>query len=164
MFRLRAEFKGELEVAADLERVRGFFANPLNFVGLMPGLEKVSGESGGVMRWLIRAEVPVIGAINQLFAVRQTDDDARRIEWGPATDERKNLLKYAAAFEHAGRRTLVRIAQRVELRREQAKELHTLAGFIGESRLSSEMQKRVTDMMQKFLRGAGKALEREPQV
>ncbi len=162
MFRIRADFQDQLEVGAKLDRVKAFFANPLNFVGLMPGLENVSGDVDGVMRWLIRAEVPVIGSIQQLFAVRQTDDQPHRIEWGPAADEKKNLLKYAAAFEEAGERTtLVRIAHRVELRRQQAKELHLLATLIGESRLSSEMQKRVTEMMHTFLKSAGQALERE---
>lgn len=159
MFRIRAEFKDQLEVRTDLARARNFFAAPLNFVGLMPGLEKVSGEAQGVMRWLIRAEIPVIGAIQQVFAVRQTDDQPLRIEWGPADGEQQNLLKYAAAFEDLGERTLVRIAQRVELRRAQARDLHALAMFVGENRLSSEMQKRVTAMMQDFLRNAGRALE-----
>lgn len=161
MFRIRAEFKDQLEVKANCVRVRDFFADPLNFVGLMPGLEKVSGETDGVMRWLIRAEIPVIGAIQQLFAVRRTDNQAHRIEWGPAIDEQKNFLKYAASFEDLGERTLVRIAQRVELRRRQARELHALAMLISESRLNSEMQKRVTEMMRTFLRNANQALERD---
>jgi carbon monoxide dehydrogenase subunit G len=161
MFRIRAEYNDELEVNASLERAREFFADPLNFVGLMPGVEKITSETGGIRRWLIRAEVPVVGAISQLFAVRQTDDQEHRIEWSPVSDEKKNLLRYAAAFEEAGTRTLIRIAQRVELRRQQAKELHLLAGLIGEHRLSQEMQKRVSEMMSAFLQHARTKLEQQ---
>lgn len=164
MFRIRADYNGQLEIDASLERVREFFSDPVNFVGLMPGVERITREAGGVMRWLIRAEIPVVGAITQAFAVRQTDDQELRIEWSPVTDEKKNLLRYAAAFEALGERTLVRIAQRVELRRQQAKELHTLAGWIGESRLSTEMQNRVGEMMRLFLQQARTRLEGSPTV
>ena len=161
MFRIRAEFNDQMEIGASLSRVREFFADPLNFAGLMPGVERITSETGGVRRWTIRADVPVIGAIYQMFAVRQTDDGEHRIEWSPVADEKKNLLRYAAAFEEVGARTLIRIAQRVELRRDQARELHLLAGLLGEHRLSSEMQGRVTEMMRAFLQSARVKLEQQ---
>ena len=79
----------------------------------------------------------------------------------PVADEKKNLLRYAAAFEEVGARTLIRIAQRVELRRDQARELHLLAGLLGERRLSSEMQGHVTEMMRAFLQSARVKLEQQ---
>lgn len=130
----------------------------------MPGVEKVTAEAGGVMRWLISAEVPLVGAMRQAFAVEQTVDSARRIEWSPAAHERKNFLRYSATFEERDdATTLVRVEQRVEIRRQHARELHLLAGLVGATRLSAEMQKGVTGMMRTFLQHARAKLEGSSQ-
>ena len=52
------------------------------------------------------------------------------------------------------------IEQRVELRRANARELHTLAGLAGEGRLSAALQKGVTEMLQAFLQRARTRLEK----
>ena len=161
MFQIRATFSGQIEVRATMERARVFFGDMRNFVELMPGVERIAPEAGGVMRWTIRADVPVIGAMRQAFPVLQTDDSPHRIEWAPVAGEKKNLLRYAARFdERDDGKLLVRIEQRVELRRQSARELHLLAGLAGESRLSAEMQKAVTAMMESFLQGAQARLEK----
>ncbi|HKP73503.1 MAG TPA: hypothetical protein VJT82_11230 [Pyrinomonadaceae bacterium] len=159
MFQIKAAFDDKLEIKTTLERAREFFGDMRNFADLMPGVESIREEAGGVMRWLIRAEVPVIGAMRQAFAVEQTLDHPQRIEWSPAAQERNNLLRYAAQFEERGARVLIRIVQRVELRRQRATELHMLAGLVGENRLSAEMQKGVSEMMRTFLQRARTALE-----
>lgn len=161
MFQVKAGFDEKLEVKTTLERAREFFADLRNFAELMPGVEAIKQEAGGVARWLIRAEVPVIGAVRQAFTVSQTDDRPDRIEWSPAPHERGNFLRYYAAFEQQGARVLVRVVQRVELRRQRATELHMLAGLVGESRLSSELQKGVSEMMRTFLQRARTRLEGE---
>ena len=159
MFQVKAAFREQLEIKTNLERARVFFSDLRNFVEMMPGVEKITSEAGGVVRWLIRAEVPVIGAMRQAFAVEQTENNAARIEWSPAATERKNFLRYSASFEQRGASTLVRISQQVELRRQHARELHLLAGLVGASRLSNEMQKGVTEMMRAFLQNARTKLE-----
>lgn len=161
MFQVKAAYDGQLEVKATLLQAREFFSDWRNFVELMPGVEKITAEAGGVMRWLIRADVPIIGAIRQAFTVELSDDQPARIEWSPAQDEKKNLLRYAARFEERGPRgVLVRFEQQVELRRQSARELHFLAGLVGENRLSTEMQKAVTEMMRNFLQRARARLEK----
>jgi hypothetical protein len=71
----------------------------------------------------------------------------------------KNYLRYAAAFEERGHKVLIRIAQHVELRRPHARDLHLLAGLIGEGAISAEMQKRVGEMIRTFLERARIQLE-----
>jgi carbon monoxide dehydrogenase subunit G len=159
MFQVKAGFDEQLEMKTTLERAHEFFADLRNFAELMPGVEEIKQEAGGVARWLIRAEVPVIGAVRHAFAVEQTEDRPERIEWSPAVQERNNFLRYAAAFEQRGARVLVKIVQRVELRRQHARELHTLAGLVGERRLSAELQKGVAEMMRTFLQRARARLE-----
>jgi carbon monoxide dehydrogenase subunit G len=159
MFQIKAGFDEQLEVKTTLARAREFFGDLRNFAELMPGVEGIKEEAGGVVRWLIRAEVPVIGAIRQAFAVEQTSDQPERIEWSPWGRERANFLRYAAAFEQRGARVLVKIVQRVELRRPNARDLHMLAGLVGERRLSAELQKGVTEMMRTFLQRARAKLE-----
>ncbi len=111
------------------------------------------------MRWLIRAEIPLIGAVRHAFAVEQSSDAPTLIEWAPARGEKKNFLRYTATFEEREGVTRVRVEQRVELRRQAARELHPLASLVGESRLSTELQKRLGEMMRTFLERARARLE-----
>ena len=160
MFQLRAAFSEQVEWRTSAEAAREFFNDLKNFVELMPGVERITADAGGVARWLIRAEVPVVGAIRQAFAVAKSVDEPARIEWSPAAGESKNLLRYTASFEPRGETTRIRIEQRVELRRNHARELHTLAGLAGEGRLSAALQKGVTEMLQSFLKRARARLEK----
>ena len=160
MFQVRAAFSEQVEWRTSAEAARAFFNDLRNFVELMPGVERITAEAGGIARWLIRAEVPVVGAIRQAFAVSKTLDEPARIEWTPAAGESKNFLRYVATFEERGQTTRIRIEQRVELRRTSARELHTLAGLAGEGRLSAALQKGVTEMLQSFLKRARTRLEK----
>lgn len=162
MFRIKASYTEQLELRTTIERAREFFSEFRNFVDLMPGIESIRKEAGGIMRWMVRAEVPVIGAVHASFAVEKTEDRPERLEWSPARSEAKNYLRYAAAFEERGHKVLVRIAQHVELRRSHGRDFHTLAGLIGEGAISAEMQKRVSEMIKTFLERAQEKLEAEP--
>ena len=160
MFQLRAGFSEQVEWRTSEEAAREFFSDLKNFAELMPGVERITADARGIARWLIRAEVPVVGAIRQAFAVRKSVDEPTRIEWSPAVGESQNLLRYTASFEGRGETTRIRIEQRVELRRANARELHTMAGLAGESRLSAALQKGVTEMLQAFLQRARTRLEK----
>jgi carbon monoxide dehydrogenase subunit G len=160
MFQLRAGFSEQVEWRTSAEAAREFFGDLRNFVELMPGVERITADARGIARWLIRADVPVVGAIRQAFSVRKSVDEPARIEWSPAVGESQNFLRYTATFEGRGDTTRIRIEQRVELRRKNARELHTLAAFAGESRLSAALQKGVTEMLQAFLQRARTRLEK----
>lgn len=159
MFRIKAEYSAQVEVKTTLDRAREFFSELRNFVELMPGIEAITKEANGISRWLVRAEVPKLGPMRAAFAVELTEDLPLRIEWSPAQTESKNYLRYAAVFEERGAAVLVRIVQRVEMRRKSAKELHLLAGLIGENRISAEMDKRVAEMIRTFVERARTKLE-----
>jgi hypothetical protein len=162
MFRIKASYTDQLELRTTIERAREFFSEFRNFVDLMPGIEGIRKEAGGIMRWIVRAEVPVIGSVHASFAVEKTEDRPERLEWSPARSEMKNYLRYAAVFEERGHKVLVRIAQHVELRRPHARDLHRLATLLGEGPISAEMQKRVSEMIKTFLERARVKLEAEP--
>jgi carbon monoxide dehydrogenase subunit G len=162
MFRIKATYKDQVELKTSLERAREFFGELRNFVDLMPGIEGIKREAGGIMRWRVRAEVPVIGSVLASFAVEKTEDQPDRLEYSPIRGEMKNYLRYVAAFEVRGQKVLIRIFQHVELRRPHAKDLHFLAGLIGEGAISAEMEKRVTEMIKTFLERARLKLEGEP--
>jgi carbon monoxide dehydrogenase subunit G len=164
MFRIKASYTGQLELKTTLERAREFFGEMRNFADLMPGIEGIRKEAGGIMRWAVRADVPVIGAVHASFAVTKTEDRPERLEWSPARSEMKNYLRYAAAFEERGQKVLIKIAQHVELRRPHAKDLHRLAALVGEGAISSEMQKRVGEMIRTFLERARVQLEGETAI
>jgi hypothetical protein len=102
----------------------------------------------------------VIGKIRMAFPMRPSVDLPNRIEWTPVSNEQKNLLTYKASFESRGNSTLVSIAQQVEVIRAHAKEIHSMAGWIGERRINAELQKRVAEMIQTFLQRARSSLER----
>ncbi len=96
----------------------------------------------------------------QKFAVELSEDSAERIEWFPVAVETQNFLRYSAEFlEKAKNVTLVHFSQMVELRRKSARDLHMLAGLAGESLISSEMSKRITEMIKTFINRAKERLE-----
>ena len=160
MFRIKASYADQLELRTTLEKAREFFGELRNFADLMPGIEGIRKDAGGIMRWMVRAEVPVIGAVHATFTVEKTEDTPDRLEWSPARSEMKNYLRYAATFiEKSATSTLVKMSQHIELRRPKAKDLHLLAGIIGEHRISVEMQKRVNDMIKTFLKRARSKIE-----
>lgn len=160
MFQVRAAFSEQVEWKTSAERAREFFKDIRNYAELMPGVERITADAEGIVRWLIRAEVPVVGAIRQAFNVFQTADEPSRIEWSPAACESKNFLRYSATFEPRGETTRIRVEQRVELRRQSARELHALAPLAGEGRLSAALQKGVNEMLQSFLKRARARLEK----
>lgn len=162
MFRIKASYTEQLELKTTIERAREFFGEFRNFVDLMPGIEGIRKEAGGIMRWMVRADVPVIGPVVASFTVEKTEDEPGRLEWSPARSEVKNYLRYAAAFEERGQKVLIRIAQHVELRRPHGRDLHRLASLVGEGAISAEMQKRVREMIKTFLQRAQAKLESEP--
>ncbi|HEX8889138.1 MAG TPA: SRPBCC domain-containing protein [Pyrinomonadaceae bacterium] len=160
MFRVRAEFREDLEIAVDRERVRAFFADLQNFARLMPGVEGISEMAGERARWIVNVEVALVGQMRGEFEMIRNDDSPARIEWIPAAGESENLLRYAISFEERDpQRSLVRFALRVELRRERAKDLHLMAGLVGERRVSEGVQEDVDLMMKTFLRRARQELE-----
>lgn len=164
MFRIKASYADQMELRTTIERAREFFGELRNFADLMPGIEGIRKEAGGIMRWVVRAEVPVIGAVRATFTVEKTEDSPDRLEWSPAQSEMKNYLRYAAAFEERGHKVLIRIVQHVELRRQHAKDLHRFAILVGEGAISAEMQKRVKEMIITFLERARVKLEGEDTV
>ena len=161
MFRIKASYADQMELHTTLEQAREFFGELRNFADLMPNIEGIRKEAGGIMRWIVRAEVPVIGWVHANFTVEKTEDSPARLEWSPARTEVKNYLRYAAAFEERGEKVLIRIAQHVELRRKHARDLHRFAMLLGESAISAEMQKRVREMIKTFLARAQERLESE---
>jgi hypothetical protein len=161
MFRIKASYADQMELRTTIERAREFFGELRNFADLMPGIEGIRKEAGGIMRWIVRAEVPVIGSVHASFTVEKTEDSPERLEWSPARTEVKNYLRYAAAFEERGHKVLIRIAQHVEIRRQHARDLHRFAVLLGESAISAEMQKRVREMIKTFLARAQERLENE---
>lgn len=160
MFRIKAEYSEQLELKTSMTRAREFFTEWSNFVDLMPGIESIRIEPSGLLRWTVRTDIGMLGSMREAFALEQTADSPDRVEWSPAQVEKKNYLRYAANFiERGASSTLVRITQHVEMRRQNARELHMLAGLVGENRISAEMQKRVAEMIRTFLERARAKLE-----
>ena len=161
MFKIRASFSDTVEIAAPAAKVRDFLLDMRNFVELMPGIESIHTDNSGKVNWKIRAEIPVVGHLTERFSVFKTEDSEELVEWSPAPGEAGNLLRFFAEFsEDSAGITNVRISQTVELRRPSARDLHPLASLAGESVISREMTKRVSDMIRKFVSKAKEKLER----
>lgn len=158
MFTIKASYSGVFEVEAAIEKVREFLLDVKNFVELMPSIESIHTDGKGITRWTIRAEIPFIGAMKQIFPVRLEEENEDRIEWSPIAEEKQNFLRYAMELiEKGANKTAVQISQIVELRRPAARDLHKLAGLAGESLISREMNKKVAEMIKIFV---GKSRER----
>lgn len=161
MFTIKAAYSNDIEVNSSIDKVREFFADITNFAELMPGVEQVHVDAKGIAHWKVQTEVPVVGQILQKFSLELAENSEDRIEWAPVRTEAENLLRYSADFiEKAKDKTLVHFSQIVELRRRSARDLHFLAGLAGESLISSEMTKRVTEMIRIFIEKARERLEK----
>lgn len=162
MFKVKAVYNEQFEVKATAQSVRKFFADTRNFVELMPNIESIRTDPNGTARWTIRAEIPLLGAMIESFAVELSENSENLIEYTPAATETKNYLRYAADFaERATGKTTINISQTVELRREKAGDLHFLAGLAGEKTISQQMQSRVAAMIKTFLEKAKSRLEQK---
>ncbi len=161
MFTIRAGYTDDIEVRSSVEKVREFFVNVANFAEMMPGVQQVHTDAKGVAHWRIQAEVPFVGPMFQKFAVELAENTNERVEWSPVRVETENFLRYSADFlEKAKNVTVVHFSQMVELRRKSARDLHYLAGLAGESLISSEMSKRIAEMIKIFIDRAKERLEK----
>lgn len=161
MFTVKAGYSDNIEVQTSVEKVREFFADITNFVDLMPGIASIHTDAKGVAHWKIQAEIPLVGQMMQKFAVELSENSEERIEWFPVAVETQNFLRFSAEFlEKAKNVTLVHFSQMVELRRKSARELHYLAGLAGESLISTEMTKKVREMIKVFIQRAKEKLEK----
>jgi carbon monoxide dehydrogenase subunit G len=161
MFTVKAGYSDNIEVQTSVDKVREFFADISNFAELMPGIASIHTDSKGVAHWKIQAEIPLVGQMMQKFAVELSENSDQRIEWFPVAVETQNFLRFSAEYlEKAKNVTLVHFSQMVELRRKSARELHYLAGLAGESLISSEMTKKVSEMTKVFIQRAKEKLER----
>jgi carbon monoxide dehydrogenase subunit G len=161
MFTVKAGYSDDVEFRTNVEKVREFFSDIKNFVDLMPGIASIHTDAKGVAHWKIQAEIPVVGQMMQKFAVELSENTDERIEWFPVALETQNFLRFSADFlEKARDVTLIHFSQMVELRRKSARELHILAGLAGESLISTEMTKKVSEMIRVFIERAKEKLEK----
>jgi carbon monoxide dehydrogenase subunit G len=161
MFTVKAGYSDAIEIKSPADQVRDFFADLSNFADLMPGIAAIHTDSKGIAHWKIEADIPVVGKMIHKFAVELAEKSEERIEWFPVAKETQNFLRFSAEFlEKARDTTLIHFSQMVELRRKSARELHILAGLAGESVISSEMSKKVTEMIKVFIQRAKDRLEK----
>lgn len=161
MFTVKAGYSNQIELRTSVERAREFFRDIRNFVELMPGVHAIHTDAKGVAHWKIEAEIQYVGSIAQKFAVELAENSDERIEWFPLRAETQNFLRYSAEFIEKTRDvTLVHFTQMVELRRKSARDLHMLAGLAGETLISTEMTKKITDMIRTFIGRAKERLEK----
>lgn len=161
MFTIRAGYSDNFEVETSVEKVREFFSDIRNFADLMPGIASIHTDAKGVAHWKIETTIPLVGQIMQKFAVELTEDSTERIEWFPVALETQNFLRFSVDFlEKAKDVTKIHFSQMVELRRKSARELHYLAGLAGESLISHEMTKRVSEMIKVFIQRAKEKMEK----
>ncbi len=161
MFTVKAGYSDDIELGTSIDKVREFFADVNNFAALMPGIASIHTDAKGVAHWKIEAEIPLVGQMVQKFAVELAESNEDRIEWFPVSLETQNFLRYSADFlEKAKNVTLVHFSQMVELRRRSARDLHMLAGLAGETIISNEMTKKITEMIKVFINRAKEKLEK----
>jgi len=161
MFTVKAGYSDNIELKTSIDKAREFFADIRNFVDLMPGIASIHTDAKGVAHWKIQAEIPVVGTMMQKFEVELAENTEERIEWFPVGQETQNFLRYSADFlEKAKNVTMVHFSQMVELRRKSGRELHMLAGLVGESIISKEMTDKITEMIKTFVARAKQRLEK----
>jgi hypothetical protein len=160
LFRIKAVCSEEIEARVSQSDAYAFFLDAANFVSFLPNLESVAPERDGSWRWTISAEVPKLGVMRVPFRVTRAETPPARVEYAPALAERENYLRCAALLTALGPAlTRVKVSQTIDLRRRDAKSLHTLAGLVGETRISAETQKQMSLKLREFMRAVKIKLE-----
>lgn len=161
MFTVKAGYSDDIELKTGIDQVREFFADFRNFADLMPGILSIHSDAKGIAHWKIEADIPFVGPMMQKFAVELAENSEERVEWFPVGIETGNLLRYSADFLGKAKNvTMVHFSQMVELRRKSARDLHMLAGLAGETVISNEMTKKVSEMIKVFIQRAKDRLEK----
>ena len=160
MFIVKSNVTEKYEFRTSIINAQNFFSNGNNYVELMPNLDSIHTDVRGITRWNISVEVPLIGSWKMPFAVDfLTSDDI--IEWYPSGIEKQNFLRCVTQLvEKENELVQVQITHNIELRRQQAAELHLLASLAGERMISQEMQSEVTKMLKIFMLKAKEKLEK----
>ncbi len=160
MFTIRAIYSETDLFGVDAYAVRDFFTNIKNFIELMPNIQNIRTDNQGITHWEISTNIPFVGRFTEHFPIVRTEESEERVEWSPFQGEKFNLMKFAAdILPKTTTSSLVKISQNIELRRHSPTDFHLLAGFAGESLISKEMTKRVTDTMRSFISKAKHRLE-----
>ncbi len=161
MFTVKAGYTDDIELRTSIDKAHEFFGDLRNFAELMPGIQQIQMDANRIAHWRIQAEIPFVGQMLQKFAVELAENTADRIEWSPIRTEAENFLRYSVdLMEKTKGVTLVHFSQMVELRRKKARDLHSLAWLAGESLISSEMTKRIAEMIKTFIERAKEKLEK----
>lgn len=161
MFTIRAAYTDKYEIKTSIEKAHDFFIDIKNFIELMPNVESIHTDARNITRWTVSDDIPLVGSMRQTFPVELSENGEERIEWSPVAGETQNFLRYSADFIAKDENTtIVQIAQSVEIRRERARELHPLAGLVGERGVSAGMQRRVQEMIKSFMRKSRERLEK----
>ena len=127
----------------------------------MPNIERIHVDADDVMHWKIRVAVPLVGSFTEVFKVSEVSNDEERVDWKPTSGEKNNLMSFSTEFLSKGKnKTLVQFSQIIEMRRRSASDLHFLAGFAGESVISTEMTRRITEMLDGFIQKTREILEK----
>lgn len=160
MFRISAIHSETASFGAGILELREFFVDVSNYVNFMPNIDSIRTDNQGITHWQVSTHIPLVGKFREKFPIMKSEDSDERVEWSPFESEESNLMRFAADFlPETTSMTLVRITHNIELRRRSAGELHFLAGFAGESLISTEMTKSVAEMMKTFLARAKNRLE-----
>ena len=116
MFTIRAGYSDQVEIETSLENVIRFFSDIRNFVEMMPSVESIHTDGGGITHWRIKVDVPFIGSFKQKFTVQLAEETEDRIEWIPAAGEKQNFLRYSAEFmPQSENSTVVQFSQNADL-------------------------------------------------
>jgi hypothetical protein len=150
MFIIKSNVTEIFEVQTQLFAAQKFFSETNNYVELMPNIESIRTDVQGIIRWNIAVEVKGIGRWQMPFTVEFLSTD-EIIEWFPSPLETKNYLRFVVHLtSKTDNAIVVKISNNLEIRRSKATDLHLLAGFAGERKLSSEVDYEVRIMLNTF--------------
>jgi hypothetical protein len=160
MFIIKSNVTETFEVQTSMDAAQKFYSDSKNYVELMPNLESIHTDAKGTVHWNIAVDVPMVGRWKMAFAVDFLSS-ADTVEWFPSPIEKQNYLMCVTRLvEKSENLVSVTISHNLELRRKQATDLHLLAGFAGESMISSEMKSEVAKMLKSFIKASKQRLEK----
>jgi|GEM_PF-1906721 hypothetical protein len=159
MFVVQATLRRIFEVPASVEQLCEFFSDPRSFARHMPVIEQITpvAESDDVTRWRFCIRVPIVAPITWEFVMyRHVSAVTGEIAYSAAEDSPDFFKCDVQVRPNPNGATDADVRLQLRIWRPRARDIHPLAGIVGEHWISrvitDRMDKMATDFVTSGLR------------
>ncbi|MFQ3583207.1 MAG: SRPBCC family protein [Chloracidobacterium sp.] len=154
MFVVRASLRRIFEVPASIEQLCEFFSDPRSFARHMPIIEDITpvADSDDVTRWRFCVRVPIVAPITWEFVMhRRVKPETGEIAYSAAEDSPDFFQCDVHVRPNPNGATDADVRLHMRVWRPRARDIHPLAGLVGEHWIARVVTDRMDKMATAFV-------------